>query len=61
MHTYIKIAVDCYSVGMWLPNPEGVTHFVPMFDVTDFNSACRAVSALNGGTMILGYNITKEH
>jgi len=58
MHTYLKYK-DCYSVGMWLPNREGVTAFMRMFDVADLEQAQAAVSYLNGGDG--SFTVTKEH
>ena len=48
VHTYLKYSKH-YSVGMWLPNREGVTGFVPMFDVNTLTQALIAVRLLNGG------------
>ncbi len=62
MHTYLKNDDGTYSVGMWLPNREGVTAFVKMFDVANFYDACQSCTMLNGGGMYLhAITIIKEH
>jgi len=63
MHTYLKTGSD-YSIGMWLPDRDGLTHFVSLFDVADQRTAMRAVNILNGGNgavVACDIEITKEH
>lgn len=61
MHSYIKHSDDRYSVGMWLPNRDGVTAFMTMFDVADRYTAMRAVNCLNGGPQPpTTFTVTKE-
>jgi len=50
MHTYLNNENGRYSVGMWLPNHEGVTAFHRMFDVLCLSHALEAVNMLNGGS-----------
>jgi hypothetical protein len=63
MHTYIRLDAGGYSVGSWQISLEGHSTFVPLFDVPDAVTACRAVSMLNGaGTPFWNeIKITKEH
>ena len=50
MHTYIKYDDGTYGVGLWLPNHEGITTFVRMFDVVNRDEAIEACNVLNGGS-----------
>ena len=61
MHTYLRYEDGTYTVGMWLPNREGITSFCKMFDVSTITAAMVAVNMLNGGEMDRFLDITKEH
>ena len=61
MHTYIKHDTGEYSVGMWLPNREGITAFVSMFDVGSRVAAVTAVNMLNGGDTSQKFTVLREH
>jgi hypothetical protein len=58
MHTYLKNNDSSYSIGMWLPNREGITAFVSLFEVNNFWDAVSAVCRLNGGDG--SFNTVKE-
>jgi len=46
---------------MWLPNRDGITHFVALFDVPTRNEALTAVNRLNGGTIEKHFRVIREH
>jgi len=49
VHTFLKLGDGTYSIGMWLPNQNGITSFVPLFTVLGIAQAIRAVNVMNGG------------
>ena len=52
MHTYMKNEDGSYSIGLWLPNKDGIVSFNALFDVESWYAAVAAVSMLNGGTEV---------
>lgn len=61
MHTYMKHKDNKYHVGMWLPRPDGITGFCPMFICDWQKDAVRLVNILNGGSGTDAIPIFREY